>query len=87
LRPDQKDSDSLPPYPLLDQLLFELIENQKSPQQLIEEGMDSKQVQRIFRLLKNAEYKRHQSPPVLRVSSKAFGPGRRFPITSKPPMP
>ncbi len=87
LRPDQKDSDSLPPYPLLDQLLFELIENQKSPQQLIEEGMDSEHVQRIFRLLKNAEYKRHQSPPVLRVSSKSFGPGRRFPITSKPPMP
>lgn len=83
LRPNQKDSDSLPDYAILDLILFEYIENRKGPSEIIKMGYDESLVKRILRLVNLNEYKRHQTPPILRVSSKAFGMGRRMPIVAK----
>lgn len=83
LRPDQKDSDSLPDYTELDAILYQYIENRKGPKELISEGFDEALVRRIIRLVNLNEYKRFQTPPILRVSSKAFGMGRRMPIVAK----
>ncbi len=83
LRPDQKDSDSLPDYGILDRILFEYIEEQKSPKEIEEMGFDPKLVARILRMVNINEFKRYQMPPVLRVSDKAFGIGRRMPIVGK----
>ncbi len=83
LRPDQKDSDSLPDYDILDRILFEYIEEQKSPKEIEEMGFDAKLVARILRMVNINEFKRYQMPPVLRVSDKAFGIGRRMPIVGK----
>ncbi len=83
LRPNQKDSDSLPDYAILDEILYEYIENQKGPQDIIAMGHDEKLVKRILRLVNINEFKRYQTAPVLRVSSKAFGMGRRMPIVGK----
>ncbi len=83
LRPDQKDSDSLPDYEILDKVLFEYIENTQGPKEIIEMGFDEKLVKRILRLVNINEFKRYQTAPVLRVSSKAFGMGRRMPIVGK----
>lgn len=83
LRPDQKDSDSLPNYELLDAILIEYIENQLSPGRIIEKGYQKELVQRIIRMVNINEYKRHQAPPILRISDKAFGMGRRMPIVGK----
>lgn len=82
LRPDQKDEDSLPPYNILDPILYELIENNKSEDDIIELGFDKEDIQKITRLLFLSEYKRRQSPPGIKVSSKAFGKERRYPITN-----
>lgn len=83
LRPDQKDSDSLPPYDLLDAVLFHYIENGKATSEIIPLGFDQALVQRIVKLVNNAEFKRFQAPPILRVSPKAFGPGRAMPLVAK----
>lgn len=83
LRPDQKDTDSLPAYEELDPILFQYIERHQSPQDIIEMGYDEKLVRRILRLVNINEFKRHQTAPVLRVSDKAFGMGRRMPIVGK----
>jgi NAD+ synthase (glutamine-hydrolysing) len=83
LKPDQKDTDSLPAYDLLDQLLFAYIEQQKAPADIIGEGMDEDLTKRIIRLVNQNEYKRYQTPPILRISSKAFGFGRRMPLVAK----
>ena len=83
LRPDQKDSDSLPDYDILDKILFQYIEKRKGPREIIELGFDEKLVARVLKLVNTNEYKRHQMPPVLRVSPKAFGMGRRLPIVGK----
>ncbi|NRB51517.1 MAG: NAD+ synthase [Saprospiraceae bacterium] len=83
LRPDQKDTDSLPEYDELDPILFQYIEKHQSPQDIIEMGYDEKLVRRILRLVNINEFKRHQTAPVLRVSDKAFGMGRRMPIVGK----
>ncbi|MEQ8910519.1 MAG: NAD+ synthase [Vicingaceae bacterium] len=83
LRPDQKDSDSLPDYDVLDSILFEYIENEISPKKIIELGYEESLVKRILRMVNINEYKRHQAPPILRVSAKAFGMGRRMPIVGK----
>lgn len=83
LRPDQKDSDSLPEYDILDQVLFQYIEHRKGPDEIIKMGFDEALVRRILRLVNINEYKRHQTPPILRVSPKAFGMGRRMPIVGK----
>ena len=83
LRPNQKDSDSLPDYKKLDQILVFYIENRKSPAEIISLGYDEELVKRILRLVNLNEFKRYQTAPVLRVSSKAFGMGRRMPIVAK----
>jgi NAD+ synthase (glutamine-hydrolysing) len=83
LRPNQKDSDSLPDYEILDKVLYEYIENRKGKNEIIELGFDEDLVNRITNLVNANEFKRHQSPPILRVSSKAFGMGRRMPIVAK----
>lgn len=83
LRPDQKDSDSLPDYDVLDEVLYQYVELRKSPQDLIEQGFDEVLVRRILRLVNINEFKRYQTAPVLRVSPKAFGMGRRMPIVGK----
>jgi NAD+ synthase (glutamine-hydrolysing) len=83
LRPNQKDSDSLPEYEALDPILFEYIENRMGPKELIAMGHDEALVRRILRLVNINEFKRYQTAPVLRVSPKAFGVGRRMPIVGK----
>lgn len=83
LRPNQKDSDSLPEYDILDQVLYQYIECHKGPQSLLAMGFDKKLVEKTLRLVNINEYKRHQTPPILRVSPKAFGSGRRLPIVGK----
>jgi NAD+ synthase (glutamine-hydrolysing) len=81
LRPDQKDSDSLPPYEILDQILFSFIEENKGKDEIISKGFDSDLVKRILRMVNMNEWKRWQAPPILRISQKSFGPGRRIPIS------
>ncbi len=83
LRPDQKDSDSLPDYEILDEILLQYIEKRKGPNELIQIGFDAKTVHRILKLVNTNEYKRYQTPPMLRVSPKAFGMGRRMPIVAR----
>ncbi len=83
LRPNQKDSDSLPEYDILDPILYQYIEKRQGPQDIIDMGYDATLVRRILRLVNINEFKRYQTAPVLRVSSKAFGMGRRMPIVGK----
>jgi len=83
LRPDQRDDQSLPPYEILDPMLTELVENEKTAFDLIEAGGDEATVKRIARLVDIAEFKRRQSPPGPRVTRKAFGRDRRMPITNR----
>jgi len=85
LRPEQKDSDSLPEYDLLDKILFGYIEHSLSPEQLIAQGCDPALVHRVLKMVNSNEYKRYQSAPILRVSPKAFGMGRRMPLVGKYP--
>jgi NAD+ synthase len=81
LRPDQKDSDSLPEYPVLDAILNDLIEQERSVDQIVAEGFDRATVVRIERLLHLAEYKRRQAPPGVKLGMRNFGRDRRYPIT------
>lgn len=83
LRPGQKDSDSLPEYDILDPILYKYIEQRMSPRQIIDAGNDEALVIRILKLVNTNEYKRYQTPPMLRISSKAFGLGRRMPIVGR----
>ncbi len=83
LRPDQFDTDSLPQYEILDKILYHYIEERLGPQEVIDKGYDEKLVKRILRMVNINEFKRHQMAPVIRVSSKAFGMGRRMPIVGK----
>ena len=83
LRPNQKDSDSLPDYALLDMVLFQYIEKRKGPRELIEMGIDEALVRRVLKMVNANDYKRNQFCPIIRVSSKAFGVGRRVPIVGK----
>jgi NAD+ synthase (glutamine-hydrolysing) len=83
LRADQRDTDSLPSYDLLDAVLYRYIDLERSPDKIIEEGYDSAVVKRIVSLVRTSEFKRKQTPPVLRVSFKSFGSGRRIPIISR----
>ncbi len=83
LRPGQKDSDSLPEYDILDKILYNYIELRKSPADLLELGFDESIVKRVLRMVNTNEWKRHQTPPILRVSPKAFGQGRRMPIVGR----
>jgi NAD+ synthetase len=84
LRPDQKDSDSLPPYDVLDLVLEDYIEDYKTAEQIAEEhNLDGRLVRTVIRMVERAEYKRQQAAPGLKISAKAFGVGRRFPIAAK----
>jgi NAD+ synthase (glutamine-hydrolysing) len=83
LRPDQKDSDSLPDYDVLDAILFRYIERHESPADIIADGFDEATVKKAVRLVNMNEYKRFQTAPTLRVSGKAFGMGRRMPLVAK----
>jgi NAD+ synthase (glutamine-hydrolysing) len=83
LRPGQKDSDSLPDYDVLDRVLYNYIELRQGPKEIIAQGYDAALVARILKLVNTNEYKRAQFCPVIRVSSKAFGVGRRLPIVAK----
>lgn len=83
LRPDQKDSDSLPDYDILDKVLYKYIELEQSPDEIIAAGFDEAVVKRAVRLVNMNEYKRYQTAPIIRVSSKAFGIGRRMPLVAK----
>ena len=83
LRPNQKDADSLPDYAVLDKILYLYIEKNQGPNEIISAGFDAALVSRILRLVNINEFKRHQTAPVLRISPKAFGMGRRMPIEGK----
>lgn len=83
LRPDQKDSDSLPEYDLLDKILYQYIELNRTPSDISGTGIDPSLVSRVIRMVNMNEYKRFQAAPILRVSSKAFGAGRKMPIVAK----
>ncbi len=82
LKPNQKDSDSLPEYEVLDPILYRLLENQEDPEEIIAKGYDPVIVSKVARMLHHSEYKRYQSPPVLRVSPKCLGIGREMPLES-----
>jgi NAD+ synthase (glutamine-hydrolysing) len=83
LRPNQKDSDSLPEYDILDGILFNYIELNRSPNEIESLGYDAETIRKTIRLVNINEYKRFQAPPILRISSKAFGFGRRMPLVAK----
>ncbi len=83
LAPDQKDQDSLPAYEILDPILQLYIEQDRSIADIIEMGFDAEVVKRVAWLVDINEYKRRQSPPGIRVTQKAFGKERRYPITSR----
>jgi len=83
LRPDQKDSDTLPEYAILDKVLFNYIELKKSADEIIRLGIDQHVVEKVIHLVNLNEYKRYQTPPVLRISTKAFGPGRKMPLVAR----
>jgi NAD+ synthase (glutamine-hydrolysing) len=84
LRPDQKDSDSLPPYDVLDAILEDYVEEARSAEQITQDrGLDLNLVHRVIRMIERSEYKRQQAAPGIKISEKAFGYGRRFPIAAK----
>lgn len=82
LREGQKDSDSLPEYEVLDAILKDYIEHDKSPMELIQSGYDAQLVRRVIRMIDRSEYKRRQSPPGIKITPKAFGRDRRMPMTN-----
>ena len=83
LRPNQKDSDSLPDYEVLDDILYRYIELQHHAKKIIEDGFEPDIVHRTLRLVDNSEFKRYQAAPILKLSSKSFGLGRRWPLVQK----
>ncbi len=83
LRPNQLDTDSLPDYRILDSILYQYIELQKPVERISGEGFDKYTVEKVISMINSNEYKRFQAPPVLRISSKSFGTGRRMPIVAK----
>lgn len=83
LRPGQFDTDSLPDYKILDSILYQYIELQKPSGHIIRDGFDRETVLKVIRMIDSNEYKRYQAPPVLRISSKAFGAGRRMPLVAR----
>ena len=83
LKPGQLDTDSLPEYRILDSILYQYIELQRPASEIELEGFDRSVVERVLRLINYNEYKRYQAPPVLRVSSKSFGDGRKMPVVAK----
>jgi NAD+ synthase len=82
LKPDQTDQDSLPPYDVLDGILQGLVEDERSAEALVAAGFDRAVVLQVWRLLDRAEYKRRQAPPGVKITPRAFGRDRRYPITN-----
>lgn len=82
LRPDQKDSDSLPPYEILDPMIYQIIERGLGYDEIKKSGFDDKILKRVLKSVRQNEYKRHQFCPILRISPKAFGEGRRMPVVA-----
>ena len=83
LRHGQKDSDSLPAYEILDKILYQYIERRQGPKEIKAQGFDAALVDRILKVVNINEYKRNQFCPIIRISPKAFGVGRRMPIVGK----
>jgi NAD+ synthase (glutamine-hydrolysing) len=83
LRPNQKDSDSLPIYPVLDPILKAYVEDDKEFAEMLKMGFDRKTVERVIRLVDSSEYKRRQAPPGIKITSRSLGKDRRFPITNR----
>jgi len=83
LRPNQQDTDSLPEYEDLDQILYDFIELNKAPDEIVAKGFDEQVVNKVIRMVNRNEYKRFQTAPILRVSSKAFGVGRKMPLVAR----
>ena len=83
LKPDQKDTDSLPPYDILDKILYSIIEEELSVKEIVRKGFKDNIVNKISNLVFKSEYKRRQAPPGVKLSSKSFGKERRYPITNK----
>ena len=83
LRPDQKDTDSLPDYEVLDPILKMYVEDDLSKKEIINAGYDAAMVQRIIRLVDTNEYKRRQAPPGVKITRRAYGRDRRYPMTNK----
>jgi NAD+ synthase len=82
LRPDQKDQDTLPPYPVLDDIIEQLVEDERSVAEIVERGHDKATVERVQQMLYVAEYKRRQAPPGVKITRRNFGRDRRYPITN-----
>jgi NAD+ synthase len=82
LRPNQTDQDSLPPYEVLDAILERMIEREMGPSEIAAQGFDAATVKQVFRLLDRAEYKRRQAPPGVKITSRAYGRDRRYPIVN-----
>ena len=83
LKPDQRDTDTLPPYPLLDPILKAYVEEDKSFNEIMKMGCDSECAQKVISMIDHSEYKRRQAPPGIKITSRAFGKDRRFPITNR----
>jgi NAD+ synthase (glutamine-hydrolysing) len=83
LRPGQKDTDSLPPYEVLDPIIEAYVEGDRSPEDIVAEGADPDLVERIVTMIDRAEYKRRQAAPGIKITPKAFGRDRRMPITNR----
>ena len=83
LRPDQTDQDTLPPYDVLDDVLTALVEEERSPAEITARGHPAETVERIWRMLDVAEYKRRQAPPGIKLTLRSFGKDRRYPITNR----
>jgi NAD+ synthase (glutamine-hydrolysing) len=82
LRPDQKDTDSLPPYEVLDPILKAYVEEDQSREEIVAQGFDPETVARVLRMVDRSEYKRRQAPPGVKITPRAFGRDRRLPITN-----
>ncbi|MGD0886090.1 MAG: NAD+ synthase [Thermodesulfovibrionales bacterium] len=82
LKPDQKDTDTLPPYEILDPILKAYVEDDRSPHEVLSLGCDRECVEKVIRMIDRSEYKRRQSPPGIKITRRAFGRDRRFPITN-----
>ncbi len=83
LKPDQRDSDTLPSYELLDPVLTAYVEEDKSVEQIVAKGFDQEMVEQVARLVDQSEYKRRQAPPGIKITPRAFGRDRRLPLTNR----
>jgi len=83
LRPNQTDQDSLPPYDILDAIVSAYMENDLSPAEMIEQGLDAQDVKRVVEMIHRNEYKRRQAPIGIRITHRGFGKDWRYPITSR----